>query len=201
MSEAVDPPEPLDREDDGLDSAVGARVVEDTPPEPADPQGPEDPMPLGETHRLEHAGFWRRLGAYLVDYVILALPTALALGLLGLDPPTTSTAVDAVLGAGPPSVDTLLELARISAAVYVLQWPYFAGFEASTWQATPGKRVLGLEVTDLQGRRITLLRATGRYFSKILSELILAIGYLMIGFTAKKQGLHDKLTDCLVLKR
>ena len=78
--------------------------------------------------------------------------------------------------------------------------PYFVGFESSSWQATPGKRALGLIVTDTEGRRISPARAVGRYFGKILSGLILLIGYIMIAFTERKQGLHDFLAGTLVVK-
>lgn len=190
MSEPVEPPEPVDDEDEGLDSAVGARVVEEEPPEAPGTRPPEDPIQRGATSTPDHAGFWRRLAAYVIDSVLLALPSALVLGWLGVPVPEGS-----VLELSNR------QLAELAGALYVVQWPYFAGFEASSWQATPGKRLLGLEVTDLEGERISLVRATVRYFSKILSEVILAIGYLMIAFTERKQGLHDLLANSLVLKR
>jgi uncharacterized RDD family membrane protein YckC len=64
-----------------------------------------------------------------------------------------------------------------------------------------GKKALGLEVTDLQGRRISFARATGRFFGRIISGLILAIGFIMAGFTERKQALHDILAGCLVIRR
>jgi uncharacterized RDD family membrane protein YckC len=73
--------------------------------------------------------------------------------------------------------------------------------ESSAKQATVGKMALGLVVTDLNGNRITFARATGRYFGKALSSLILHIGYLMAGFTPKKQALHDIIAECLVVKQ
>ncbi len=76
---------------------------------------------------------------------------------------------------------------------------YFVGFESSSMQGTFGKRAMGLVVTDLHGRRISLLRAVGRYFAKILSSLILLIGYIMIAFTERKQGLHDMICSTLVV--
>jgi uncharacterized RDD family membrane protein YckC len=60
---------------------------------------------------------------------------------------------------------------------------------------------MGLVVTDMNGNRISFLRATGRYFAKILSALILLIGYIIAAFTARKQALHDMLASTLVLKR
>jgi uncharacterized RDD family membrane protein YckC len=83
----------------------------------------------------------------------------------------------------------------------LVSWLYFAGFECSSAQATPGKMALGLVVTNLNRERISFGRAAARYFCKFLSELILYIGYLMIGFTAKKQGLHDMIAGTLVLKK
>jgi uncharacterized RDD family membrane protein YckC len=83
----------------------------------------------------------------------------------------------------------------------LLDWLYFAGFECSSAQATPGKMALSLVVTNLDRERISFGRATARYFSKILSTLTLCIGYMMIGFTAKKQGLHDMIAGTLVFQR
>jgi uncharacterized RDD family membrane protein YckC len=74
--------------------------------------------------------------------------------------------------------------------------------EASARQGTLGKIALGLFVTDLEGRRITFARATGRFFAKIVTGLIpFFIGYIMAGFTEKRQALHDMIAGCLVLKK
>ena len=77
---------------------------------------------------------------------------------------------------------------------------YFVLMDSSAKQGTLGKIALGLVVTDVQGNRIGLGRAAGRYFAKILSSLILLIGFIMIAFTERKQGLHDILCSTLVLK-
>lgn len=79
-------------------------------------------------------------------------------------------------------------------------WLYFALQESSQHQATIGKRAMKIYVTDIQGQRISFGQATGRYFSKILSD-ILCIGYLMVAFTDKKQGLHDMIASTLVQRR
>jgi uncharacterized RDD family membrane protein YckC len=60
---------------------------------------------------------------------------------------------------------------------------------------------LGIKVTDLSGERIGFGKATGRYFGKIISGLILLIGYIMVAFTEKKQGLHDMMAGCLVVSK
>ena len=82
---------------------------------------------------------------------------------------------------------------------FLLSWLYFAGLE-SIAGATLGKMVLGLSVTDKQGDNISFLNATGRYFAKIVSALILCIGYLMVAWDGQKQGLHDKMAGTYVVK-
>jgi len=79
-------------------------------------------------------------------------------------------------------------------------WIYEAAMESSSKQATLGKMALGLKVTDEQGGRISFARATGRYFAKIISGMILFIGYIMAGFTARKQALHDMIAGTLVTR-
>jgi len=77
-------------------------------------------------------------------------------------------------------------------------WLYEAFMESSSYQATLGKMIFGMKVTDLNGNRISFERATGRHFAKWLSGMILCIGYIMVGFTDRKQGLHDLLAGTLV---
>jgi uncharacterized RDD family membrane protein YckC len=133
------------------------------------------PQPAGYVGlaTLPYAGFWMRVGAYLLDIVILAIPLTIL--------------------AFIPILGIVLNIVGI--------WLYFALQESSERQATIGKRALNIYVTDLQGRRISFGQATGRYFSKIISGLILGIGYLMAGFTEKKQGLHDMIASTLVKRR
>ena len=89
---------------------------------------------------------------------------------------------------------TVLDIALLPAV-------YFAGMESSSWRATLGKRALGIQVTDVGGRRIFFARAIGRYFAKVISSLAFCIGFLMAAFTEKKQALHDILAGTLVVKK
>ena len=82
-----------------------------------------------------------------------------------------------------------------------MMWIYCVAFESSSRQATPGKMALGIKVTDLNGRRIGFGKATGRSLGKIVSGVIFYIGFIMIAFTEKKQGLHDKMAGCLVVNK
>ena len=87
-------------------------------------------------------------------------------------------------------------------ASLVFTWLYHALMESSEWQATVGKKALGLVVTDMAGQRVSFARSTGRHFGKIITNMVpFFIGYIMAGFTAKKQALHDMLAGCLVLRR
>jgi uncharacterized RDD family membrane protein YckC len=131
-----------------------------------------------------YAGFWRRVAAWILDILVLGIVTV----------PLNLAFGD---GAGSDSMAYSPEAQSISTA---LGWLYFALMESSTKQATLGKMALGIMVTDLEGRRIGFGKATGRYFAKILSALILLIGFLMVAFTARKQGLHDILAGTLVVK-
>ena len=140
---------------------------------------------------MKYAGFWVRVVAFIVDTIII-LPLAWIFYLIQI----------AIFGANIASetysallIEYFLFLI-ISIAVYCI---YFAAFESSKWQATPGKRLLSLKVTDLYGGRVSFLRACGRYLAKTISGLFFGIGYIMIGVTEKKQGFHDILAGTLVL--
>ena len=140
---------------------------------------------------MEYAGFWRRFVAYIIDTIVMyivMIPLFMIFGAAGSL--TGSTQPDEV-GAGF-WIAYLLTI--------VLQWLYFAVMESSSRQATLGKMALGIVVTGEDGQRISFGRATGRFFGKILSGLILLIGYIMAAFTERKQALHDMLASTLVLK-
>jgi uncharacterized RDD family membrane protein YckC len=86
--------------------------------------------------------------------------------------------------------------------LFVIVWLYFAKLESSEAQATWGKRALSIFVTDANGQRMTFGRASGRFFAKIITGMIpFGIGYIMAGFTAKKQALHDMIAGTLVWRR
>jgi len=103
-------------------------------------------------------------------------------------------------GSDPNSTDMLAARLSTNGLSLVAGWLYFSLCESSSWQGTVGKKVLGLRVTDINGHRIGFGKATGRYFGKILSGLILGVGFIMIAFSEQKQGLHDMLAGTLVVK-
>jgi uncharacterized RDD family membrane protein YckC len=132
------------------------------------------PIPLGPPGVTFYAGFWKRFAAFIIDDLII-------------------TAASFVL--------IFVSLGAFYPIAIIGGWLYFALMESSSNQATLGKMALGIKVTDMDGNRISFGKATGRYFGRILSGLILCIGYIMIAFTDKKQGLHDILANCLVVNK
>ncbi len=140
----------------------------------------------------QYGGFWRRVGAYLIDIILLGIISSILGSVFGIG--TTTTELGDMSAAYSYSADD----AGSGALSLLLGIAYFAGLESSSMQATLGKKLLGMVVTDLDGNRISFLRALGRYFAKILSAVILFIGYIMVGLTERKQGLHDMIAGTLV---
>ncbi len=132
----------------------------------------------------EYAGFWLRLVAYIIDNFVLTgliMVVFIPLSILSVVSENLAMAIGIPLYFGVP-------------------WLYYALMESSKTQGTLGKMALGIKVTDINGKTVSFWRATGRHFGKIVSSLIL-IGYIMIAFTGKKQGMHDIMADCLVVKK
>jgi len=151
-----------------------------------------------------YAGFWLRFVAHLIDGLVTgAVLCALLVPLFFL-----TGLGDALRGLHPgQEPNPAIIFAFISSIwIFILigivgGWLYYAYCESSEWQATPGKKVLNLSVTDINGNRISFGRASGRFFAKMISGLIpFGIGYILAGFTEKKQALHDMIASCLVLR-
>lgn len=139
-----------------------------------------------------HAGFWRRFAAIVLDGLVLGVPSYLLFAaVLGGSVLTDPEAMSANLGA--------LGLVYLVSIIAGMLYP--ALMHSSSLQATVGKLAFGIKVTDLQGQRISFGRAVGRYFAGWLSALILYIGYLMAGFTERRQALHDVMCGTLVVSK
>jgi uncharacterized RDD family membrane protein YckC len=148
-----------------------------------------------------YGGFWIRVLAVIIDAIIVrvvAWPFGLLFGLGGL------AGMMGGLPHGEPDLHAATGMAALLGggivAVLIIfgSWLYEAFMLSSPYQATLGKMIFGMKVTDLDGSRISFGRATGRHFAKWLSGLILGIGFIMVGFTERKQGLHDLLAGTLV---
>ncbi|HEY6003864.1 MAG TPA: RDD family protein [Anaeromyxobacter sp.] len=145
---------------------------------------------------LAYAGFWLRLVAYVIDAFVLGLVSGFAGSFVG----GILGGVVSASGAPPESVAAAGGLGG-GLVAFVLGWLYFAVLESSGKQATLGKMAVGLAVTDGEGRPIGFGRATGRYFAKLLSAFPILIGFLLAGFTSRKQALHDMVAGTLVVRR
>lgn len=156
----------------------------------------------------DYANFGLRFLAYIIDGIIISIVATIILTLFFGSTIASIAAMEAM------NPDTMSEeeamilfgsfmaaLLGVSFVSIIAQWLYFAIMESSPNQATLGKMALGIKVTDLNGDRITFLRATGRYFSKIISGMVLMIGYIMAAFTERRQALHDMMASTLVLKK
>lgn len=147
------------------------------------------------------AGFWLRFVAHMIDQLVISM-VSVVLFLIGLVFSVGGLAAMPDLDDPDPAVLAGLVggWVIITIILVVAQWLYYALMESSSQQATLGKLALSLRVTDLQGEQISFARATGRHFGKILSGMLLMIGYIMAGFTQNKQALHDLLAGTLVVR-
>ena len=163
------------------------------------------PAPTVSAALDDYAGFWKRVAAYILDAIILYIPGMLIQKMMGGDAAEAAMKQAQLASPGDPQVmltalsqfySTMLPAILI---ITVITWLYFAICESSVWQATVGKLALGIRVTDMHGQRISFPRALGRYPAKYLSTLIFCIGFLMVAWTRRKQGLHDLIASTLVL--
>lgn len=129
---------------------------------------------LFATEPITYGTFWERFGAALIDGIILFIPNLIFIFLM------------------PRGVSNLFSL--------LAGWLYYALQESGNAQATIGKKALGLKVVNEEGQKISFAQASGRHFGKIISMLILFIGYLMMIWDEKKQTLHDKIANSYVVK-
>ena len=141
---------------------------------------------------LVYAGFWLRFAAIFIDGLILLPLSLVSFGFSYASNAATDNTVKLTIALASFAYSILL---------LVVQWLYFSLQESSGAQATLGKRLLGLQVTDREGKRIGFGRASGRYFGKIVSALTLYIGFMMAGWTERKQALHDMMADTLVVRK
>jgi uncharacterized RDD family membrane protein YckC len=163
-----------------------------------------------QTPAPDYAGFWPRFAAYFIDAAVMALFFNALYWV-------AHTNLTQYLDANPDVAGKLVDESSQYSLTYkaankimyyyssvlsiLLNWSYFAGMESSPLRGTIGKWALGIYVTGLEGQRISFATATGRFFGKIVSGLILGIGYIMAGTTDTKQALHDKMAECLVMRK
>jgi uncharacterized RDD family membrane protein YckC len=154
-----------------------------------------------------YAGFWLRFVAYVIDYIIIYVVQSFVfipvLGLMGISFASRMNNMETMSDAETMGmIGSMVALASATAllttAIAILYWSLM---ESSKYQATIGKMALGLKVTDVDGNSLDFVKSLIRNICKIISGMILFIGYIMAGFTEKKQGLHDIIAGTLVVKK
>jgi uncharacterized RDD family membrane protein YckC len=138
----------------------------------------------------KYGGFWIRFVAYLIDAIVLYFAFSILLLI---------TTGDLFYQSKIEPMEFGKDYWLLTSSNFILSLLYYVGMESSKYQATIGKMVLGLKVIDREGNRLSPLRALGRYLGKILSALILLIGYIMAAFDKRKQALHDKIAETFVI--
>ena len=139
----------------------------------------------------DYVGFFNRLFAFIIDiFIIIFIGTMITYSILGLL--SIFTTID------PNSFEAIASTMIIYPLIF---WLYYAISESSPWMSTFGKKLLGIKVVDYSLNRVSFSKATVRFLAKFLSILLLWIGFIIIAFTKKKQGLHDIISECYVVKK
>jgi uncharacterized RDD family membrane protein YckC len=147
---------------------------------------------------VSYAGFWIRFVAYMIDAIILMVAMGIVqfafLGSFVTFPHMDAQAHPELMIA--PMLGMLGMISLISIGIGCA----YESFFVFKYGATPGKMALSLKVVRPNGGPIDLGRAVGRYFGKILSGIILYIGYIIAGFDSEKKALHDMICDTRVIR-
>lgn len=127
-----------------------------------------------KVEKLNYAGFSARILAHNIDLIIL-LPFFYLIGFF---------------------VGNNFLLAGLCFALYVV---YHSVFEMTNWKGTPGKKLQKMRVTDPNGSELSVFKVFGRNLAKFLSAILLFLGFAMISWHPKRQGLHDRIAGSIVI--
>jgi uncharacterized RDD family membrane protein YckC len=183
--------------------SCGAPVPAATPvaDAPAPSPLPGATAPLAAAAGPRYAGFWRRFWSYVIDRFVLGVVFA-PVGLLVLTPLLATESAGWTDTDLPAETITAIIGAALTVAFLAMlgSWLYYALLQSASRQATLGQMALGIRIADLEGRRVSFGRASGRYFATVLTGLTFGLGYLLMFFTARKQTLHDLVASTVVLR-
>jgi uncharacterized RDD family membrane protein YckC len=143
---------------------------------------------------LRSAGFWLRAVAFLVDLAVVAALVAAGGALVSV-----AVHVGGWFSSTPELALVWLETSAGTFLSVLIVFSYFTGFVGWRGQ-TPGKMLVRLRIVRVNGDEVGNGRAFVRWIGQILGTLLLGIGFLMIAFSRKKQGLHDKLAGTNVVR-
>jgi uncharacterized RDD family membrane protein YckC len=144
----------------------------------------------------EYAGFWLRVWAGTIDIGIEVIGSLLFSVLVYYSILLFADKTYGLTHATAAYVSGIAAIAFLSVGA----WLYCAFSESSEHRATLGKRIVGLQVVSASGDRLTFGQATVRHFMKFLSLFTAAVGFMMAGWTKRRQALHDMPCDCVVIR-
>lgn len=136
---------------------------------------------------FRYAGFWIRVGAKLIDGLIVGVVVAVPVVVLMFSRIQT----------GDPAAMMIFQLV-LQLAVIVVNGAYTVFF-VTKYGATPGKMACGLKIVTADGENIRIGRSIGRFFAEILSGTVCYIGYIIAGFDSEKRSLHDHICSTRVI--
>ncbi|ASR47763.1 RDD family protein [Paenibacillus kribbensis] len=142
--------------------------------------------------RRIYGGFWIRTAAFVMDLFIVFVLVLLIGG---------AFSIPLLLGIEETGFIKVLMMWLPLILWLIVPWLYCVFWESSKVKATPGKLVFSLIVVDKEGKRLAFWHASGRYWIKVISFMIVHIIYIVVAFTAKKQGVHDLCANTLVVNK
>ncbi|QWT19773.1 RDD family protein [Bacillus sp. NP157] len=174
-------------------------------PPPAPPAPPPFMGYVDDVVQPEYAGFWLRFGAWVIDYIIITIPATFIAMAMGFQHAITTLFAQLETDQAAAMAQYMEEVRPISYVVLVIGFAYYVLFEASKWQATPGKLAVGIRVTNTEGQRLTMSRALGRNLIRLanavpfIAVFLPLVFYVTAAFSERKQGIHDMLAGTYVL--
>ena len=146
----------------------------------------ENTVPAQNVSNVQYAGFWIRFVAMIIDGFIIGLASGIIGYVLSMLPTSSEMAA--------------ANLMKVGYGIQVLGvLTYYAAMQGGPWQATIGKKVLGLRVVRSDGTPVSYGRSIGRYFAYFVSTVTFLIGFIMAGMMPEKQALHDLIVDTRVI--
>ncbi|EIQ01711.1 putative membrane protein [Opitutaceae bacterium TAV1] len=144
---------------------------------------------VGQRGDVRYAGFWIRFVALFIDGICLLPATIVLVFVFGMVFPFL---------AGPESPGAIILSQMAINAVSVVIAICYELFFIRKFDATPGKLAVGIRLLRADGSKLSVGRIIGRYFAKMVSGIILCIGYILAAFDSEKRALHDHMCDTRV---
>ncbi len=145
---------------------------------------------------LEYGGFWIRFVAKFIDNIIMGIVQ------WAIMIPTSMLMAPAMVQSGEQlPTSGFFALMGFQVVLGISLPAAYSTFFIGRYRATLGKMACRLQVVTPEGGRVSYARALGRFFSEMISSMILAIGYIMAAFDDEKRTLHDRICSTRVVRK